>query len=102
MIPTRGRLSVRPTSGQYGCGRTHEDSKIEYERARPNVFGVKLLEPAEIGFASAGDLPEAREPRAYGTPDGAKLGAQCGQWFRLEGTRPDERHVTAEDVPELR
>src|SRR5689334_17895036 len=75
---------------------------IEPQGPVVDVELVELLLQLDIRIASFGYLPEAREPRRYGTALVSKFTVHGQEMIFRERTRSDYGHLTCNDVRQLR
>src|SRR3954447_10862644 len=94
-------FSVRPARRQHGKDRLPEDLQVEGERPVLDVVEVEsdAVLPRQVGPAA--DLPEARDPWLDQQPP-VDVVRVVGDFARQRRPRPDERHVAADDVEQLR
>src|SRR5881275_2289653 len=98
-LPAAGRASVRPAEQRER--RPQEDEQIRLPAAMADVPEVELdpLGPREPGAAV--DLGPARDARLHVEPVQLPLVVLL-DLVAQRRTRADDRHVAADDVPELR
>ena len=84
------------------AGRREEDLDVGPEGARPGVPEIEAHHLVEGRAAAPDHLPESREPR-LGLEDPAPMpGLVLLELVRKRGSWPDQRHIPAEHVPQLR
>src|SRR5712664_3844909 len=98
----RCRSSDNPSATDQGGKGEAQDLRIEQERPLADVLGVENDHFFEVyRVAAAADLPQTGDP-GLGT-EAAEVMALVGVEAGLdEGPRTDERHLSDQDVPQLR
>src|SRR5215470_445242 len=82
--------------------RAEEDPEIEPERPVANVVGVPRFLPGDVGHRALAHLPHPAEAGPHLVAEIPELSAELREVIVRERTGPDQAHVTAHDVPQLR
>src|SRR5688500_6169865 len=94
--------SVGSAPAQDGRQRAQQDLRVQPDRAVVDVLRVEAHDLLEVGHgAPAIYLPEAGKARSY-LEAAEMVRLVRREVFHEEGARPDQAHIAANDVPQLR
>src|SRR5881275_718142 len=97
-----GRHSLRAPARENCRERLQQDSCVERERPLVDVLKVERHPIVEAQVAAAADLPESCDPLRNTEAPNEPCFAEVGEVASRQRTWPDERHISLEDVQELR
>src|SRR3954451_16006290 len=97
----RLRTALLPLAGDDADHGAVEDPQVEPDREVADVVAVHLDPLAEGALVAPGDLPEAGDPRQGDAQDLARR-PEPAQLVQRVGPGPDEAHLPAHHVDELR
>src|SRR5205823_12716976 len=95
----RGGLT-RPRPPQYRQRRPGDDPEIHREPAPAAIQPIKRMPAAVARRAAPEDLPQPGEPRTGRCEEDLRAAAR--KFARAQRSRPDDRHLTLENIQELR